>query len=40
LKKQLDAEWAILKQRAAVLETGLAALNKKLAEAGVGAIWK
>ena len=40
LKKQLDAEWAILKQRAAVLETRLTALNKKLAEAGVGAIWK
>jgi uncharacterized protein YukE len=40
LKKQYDAEWAILKQRAEALETRLTALNKKLSEAGVGAVWK
>ncbi|MBY0479548.1 MAG: hypothetical protein K2Q24_18005 [Chitinophagaceae bacterium] len=39
LKKQLDAEWAVLKQRAAGLETALAVLNKKLVEVGVGPVW-
>ncbi len=40
LKKQLDAEWATLKQRANELETKLSALNKLLMEAGVGPVWK
>ncbi len=40
LKKEYDVQWAALKQRAAVLETRLASLNKKLSDAGIGAIWK
>jgi hypothetical protein len=40
LKKEYDAQWTALKQRADALEVRLTALNKKLGEAGVGAIWK
>jgi photosystem II stability/assembly factor-like uncharacterized protein len=41
LKKQLDAEWAVLKQRATeIAEVNLPALNKLFWEAGVGAVWK
>ena len=40
LKKQLDAEWAVLKNRASELSNGIAAYNKLLWENGVGAIWK
>jgi hypothetical protein len=40
LKKEYDAQWTALKQRADALEVRLNALNKKLSEAGVGAIWK
>ena len=40
LKKEYDAQWVTLKQRADALESRLAALNKKLSEAGVGAVWK
>jgi photosystem II stability/assembly factor-like uncharacterized protein len=40
LKKEYDAQWSTLKQRADALELRLNALNKKLGDAGVGAIWK
>ncbi len=40
LKKEYDAQWLLLKQRADALEARLNVLNKKLSEAGVGAIWK
>jgi hypothetical protein len=40
LKKEYDAQWLVLKQRADALEARLSVLNKKLSEAGVGAIWK
>lgn len=39
--KELNAEWTILKSRGeAILEKDIPALNKKLFEAGLGAIWK
>ena len=40
LKKEYDAQWLMLKQRADALEVKLTVLNKKLSEAGVGAVWK
>ncbi len=41
LKKELDAQWALLKARGAeIQETDLPALNKMLWEAGIGGIWK
>jgi photosystem II stability/assembly factor-like uncharacterized protein len=40
LMKQLNAEWEVLKKRAADIETKLTALNKMLMEAGVGPVWK
>jgi photosystem II stability/assembly factor-like uncharacterized protein len=41
LANKLNAEWAALKSRAdEMLEKDLPALNKKLWEAGVGAVWK
>jgi hypothetical protein len=41
LMNKLNAEWAALRARAVeMLENDLPALNKKLWEAGVGAIWK
>jgi len=41
LANKLNAEWAALKSRAdELLEKDLPALNKKLWEAGVGAVWK
>ncbi len=40
-KKELDAQWAILKAHAMdILNTDIPALNKKLWELGVGGIWK
>ncbi len=40
-KKQLDAEWAVLKGRAGeILENDLPALNRRLWELGLGAIWR
>jgi len=39
-KKQLDAEWAVLKGRAGeILDRDLPSLNKRLWELGLGAIW-
>jgi len=39
--KQLNAEWAVLKARAGeILDRDLPALNKRLWELGLGAIWK
>lgn len=40
LKKQLDAEWVVLKNRAAELSSGIVAYNKMLWENGVAAVWK
>jgi photosystem II stability/assembly factor-like uncharacterized protein len=40
LKKEYDAQWLVLKQKADALEARLNSLNKKLGEAGVGAVWK
>lgn len=41
LKKELDAQWAVLKSRGAVLlEKELPGLNQMLWEAGIGGIWK
>lgn len=41
LKRELDAEWAVLKQRGLEMqEKDLPALNKLLWEAGIGGIWK
>lgn len=41
LLKKLDAEWAILKNRGTeILDKNIPELNKKLWEAGVGAVWK
>jgi hypothetical protein len=40
LKKQLDAEWLVLKNRATELSNNIAVYNKLLWENGVGAIWK
>ena len=40
LKKQLDAEWAVLKTRATELTNGIAMYNKMLWDAGYGAVWK
>lgn len=41
LKKQLDAEWTKLKIRYSIItEDTLPTLNRKLAEAGIGVIWK
>jgi hypothetical protein len=40
LEKELNAKWATLKGRAVkMLETDIPALNKKLFEAGIGALW-
>jgi hypothetical protein len=39
LKKQLDADWLVLKKRADDLETKINSLNKKLVENGVGPVW-
>jgi photosystem II stability/assembly factor-like uncharacterized protein len=40
LEKELNAKWAKLKQSATkMLETDIPALNKKLYEAGIGALW-
>ncbi|MBX9785053.1 MAG: hypothetical protein K2X48_17330 [Chitinophagaceae bacterium] len=39
LKKQLDAEWAVLKKRAGDIEAKLSVLNKMMMEAGVGPVW-
>jgi len=38
--ERLSAEWAALKARAEGLTGGIAALNERLWELGVGAIWK
>jgi photosystem II stability/assembly factor-like uncharacterized protein len=39
--KELNTEWAVLKNRGVeILEKNIPALNKKLWEAGVGAVWK
>jgi hypothetical protein len=39
--KQLNQEWSALKARAnEILDKDLPALNKRLWEAGLGAIWK
>jgi len=39
--KELNAEWAMLKNRGVeILEKDVPAFNKKLWDAGVGAIWK
>ena len=39
-KKELDVEWSALKARGMeILDTNLSALNKKLWDAGVGAVW-
>lgn len=40
LMKQLNAEWDVLKKRAADIERKLSAVNKMLMEAGVGPVWK
>jgi photosystem II stability/assembly factor-like uncharacterized protein len=40
LKKQLDAEWGVLKSRATELSNSIVSFNKVLWEAGVGAVWK
>lgn len=41
LKKELDLQWATLKSRAdQILDLDLPMLNKKLWDAGVGAVWK
>jgi photosystem II stability/assembly factor-like uncharacterized protein len=41
LKKELDAEWAVLKSRAdGFLNKDIPAFNKLLWDAGVGALWK
>lgn len=40
LLKEMNAKWALLKQRGEeILNTNLPALNKQLAEAGVGPVW-
>ncbi|MFN5135472.1 MAG: VPS10 domain-containing protein [Chitinophagaceae bacterium] len=39
LKKQLDAEWAVLQKRAKEIESRIEALNKMLSDAGIGPIW-
>jgi photosystem II stability/assembly factor-like uncharacterized protein len=40
-KKELDAEWVVLKARSTeMLEVDIPAFNKKLFDAGVGGIWK
>jgi photosystem II stability/assembly factor-like uncharacterized protein len=40
-KKELDAEWSILKAKATeILEKDIPALNKKLWDLGVGGVWK
>jgi hypothetical protein len=39
--KELNAEWAILKGRGVeIVEKNIPDLNKKLWEAGIGAVWK
>ena len=39
--KELNAQWATLKARATeILEKDIPALNKRLWDAGLGAIWK
>jgi len=39
--KELNAEWTILKRRGVeILEKSIPAFNKKLWDAGVGAVWK
>jgi hypothetical protein len=39
--QELNAQWAVLKTRAEeILNRDLPALNKKLFDAGLGAIWK
>ncbi|MBK8518567.1 MAG: glycosyl hydrolase [Saprospiraceae bacterium] len=41
LKKELDAEWGVLKSRAnEILEKSLPSFNKQLWDAGIGAVWK
>ena len=41
LKKELDAEWALLKKRGTeLLENDIPALNAKLWKLGIGGIWK
>ena len=40
LQKKLNAQWLLLKKRATdILDINLPALNKKLWDAGVGAVW-
>lgn len=39
LKKQLDAEWAVLQDRSKEIEKRLMLLNKLLSDAGIGPIW-
>jgi hypothetical protein len=40
LEKEMNAKWATLKGRATkMLDSDIPALNKKLFEAGIGAIW-
>jgi hypothetical protein len=39
--KELNAEWVTLKSRGVeILEKNIPSLNKKLWDAGVGAVWK
>ncbi len=39
--KELNAEWATLKSRGVeILDNNIPAFNKKLWDAGVGAVWK
>lgn len=40
LKKQLDAQWAVLKNRSTELSISISAFNMVLWNAGVGAVWK
>lgn len=41
LLAKMNAEWSVLKERGlALLNTAIPALNKELAEAGIGALWK
>jgi photosystem II stability/assembly factor-like uncharacterized protein len=39
LMKQLNTEWDVLKKRAGEIVTKITAINKMLAEAGVGPVW-
>jgi len=39
LKREMDAQWDVLRNRADALDRRVADLNKRLSDAGIGPVW-